>query len=210
MHKLKALMIASILTLPLGAFLTSPAPAATAGWRVGGTSLTGTAALASTASLEEPFLLDAGFEIECSGTTAQLVLPELRSSSNQVVIRAGELTKCKIPSEVACAIEGQKINIGSLLGEATLQGALTIKTTFKPEKGSAIFSWRIVGERCGVVGKDEIGGKLTTLAPTGQDERAAQLFQWSVTAASGELSPSVAAKGAVLLKLSSGQPWSFL
>jgi hypothetical protein len=178
---------------------------------VGGASLTGTKALASTAAMEEQFKLQAGtlFDIECSGSTLNAILPEI-GPSNRLALRAGELTQCRLSVEEACQIEGSRINIGSLLAEATLQGTLAIQATFKPEKDSGIFSWKIVGAECAADGKSEIGGKLTMLAPTGQDERTSQRFQWNVTSASEELQPNVAVVGAALFKLATGEPWSFL
>jgi hypothetical protein len=203
-----AAAIATVLILS-GAAAPRPAAATTAGWMVGGTLLSTTKALSTSAVGGSEFELEVGSIRMTCGGSMNLTLPEL-VAPNRIVFKGGTITDCNRTS--ICRPDEDKINIGSLLGETTLDGSLGARVVFKEEKGGArpIFSWKWVGESCVFSGNAEIGGQITALLSTGQTEKESQWLSWTTTAASEELKPATTVRGSELLKLASGQPWSFL
>jgi hypothetical protein len=209
-YKTSATVAALVVMLALSGFV-SAATAATAGWMVNGSLLTGTKALTTTAATDEEFALQVGslFTIECQDASIKPTLPEI-TAPNRLVLKGYEMTQCSLANEEgACHLGGSKVVVGSLLAEATLDGTLGVRAVFKPETGSALFSWEIVGVECIADGKDSLGGQATMLAPSGQDERTLQLLKWATT--TGEIKPEPTnVKGSELLRLASGEAWSFL
>jgi hypothetical protein len=206
-----ALIAASVLS----ALASSVASAATAGWMVNGTLLSGAAALASTATTDEPYLLawDDGNEIVCTGGTLNSVAPEIKSL-HKGATSSLEFNECKAISEV-CSLAGQPTTIGTvpLLIEATQAATLDAIVGFKPKTNTTFLTFKYEGPECAMEGIQDFTGRIAMLGPTGQDESTLQLLKSITVGVSGELkmgSFGVSLKGSALLKLASGEPWSFL
>jgi hypothetical protein len=99
-----------------------------------------------------------------------------------------------------------------ILTEATLDGTLAVKESIKPETGTEFVTISLEGELCALEGLQSVSGKASVLAPTGQDERTLQQYN-AINAAEGELKiggKTALIKGSSLIKLASGESWSFL
>jgi hypothetical protein len=219
MSKVKVIIAALFAVLALGALISSSASAATAGWLVNGTLLTGeqTAKLATTAAVDQNALLKfKELEIECKGTTLDATEPQIESLKNKAAVASLKFLGCSAVSG-GCELEGQPVTIGTtpLGAEATLEGALGLAAALKPKSGTIFATFKFAsGGTCSVAGeKLPVTGEAPAAAPTGQDERTLQLLSLNVTQASGKLKIGPAAGslvGSALLKLASSLPWSFM
>jgi hypothetical protein len=197
--------------LALSALASATASAVTAGWMVNGTLLTGSAALATTAAVDENGVLEGGgVKITCKGKTLNGAAPKIEAPSMGAASDL-EFTECK--AEEPCKITTSTIKTLPLLVEATLEGVLAVVATFKPQTGTIFTTLKFEGESCGLSGTTPIKGTAQVLAPTGQDERTLQLINATTSAASNTLflgSSPASLAGSALLQLASGQSWSFL
>jgi hypothetical protein len=210
MSKIRAVVWVFLVGFVVCAVASASATAATAGWMVNGTLLSGSAALATSAPSDETAVLNGGgLNIECSGPGDQ-TKPEIKSpnkGSAASVIFTGCMTKdanCSVPASIGTV---------PVLGEATLEGALAVQVKFKPETGTIFATLKFSGEICSVAGIKPVTGKVTASRPTGQDERTVQEMVVNTTEGAGELfiaSSAASLKGAALAKLQNGLPWSFL
>jgi hypothetical protein len=97
--------------------------------------------------------------------------------------------------------------------EATLEGVLAVVVTLNPKTKSIMATFAFEGSKCASAGVNAVTGTAKLLLPTGQDERTLQLVNSIATKASGELKVASSAaqlKGSILVRLASGEPWSFL
>jgi hypothetical protein len=96
------------------------------------------------------------------------------------------------------------------VGEATLEGATAATLTFSAKTKTTLATIGYVGESCALSGVQPVTGKFVMLAPMAQVEATSHLAK--ATSASSLKSGSSAAMLTVsaLLKLASGEPWSFL
>jgi prolyl oligopeptidase PreP (S9A serine peptidase family) len=212
MSKAKMIIPTLIAVVAFSALASASASAATAGWMVGGTLLSGSEALATTAAVDENGkLLASGITIECKGSTLNGVAPEIKSP-NTGSATSLIFTQCQSKTE-SCTITPEELKTVPLNVEATLEGALAVVATFTPKTKTTFATIEYKGEDCALEGLDAVTGKAKVLAPTGQDERTLQLINAITTEASGELkdgSSPATLTGSALLKLASGKPWSFL
>jgi len=214
MSKAKMIITTLIAVFALGALASASASAATAGWMVNGTLLSGSTPLATTAKVDQSGFLKssaANVELECSGTTLNGVAPEITSPSKG---SASSLifTSC-IALSPNCTIGSSEIKTVPLLAEVTLEGVLAVIATFKPETKSVFATFLFNGEKCAAEGLNAVTGTAKVLAPTGQDERTLQQINAIATEVSNELkvgSSAAELKGSALLKLASSLEWSFL
>ena len=191
--------------------LASSASAATAGWMVGGSLLTGSTPLATTAAVDQSAKLKtSNINIECLGSTLKGVAPEI-IAPNKGAAKSLEFTECK-PTEGKCTIESSTIGTVPILAEATLEAGEGVVAVFKPETGKAFTNLTFLGSTCALEGTQPVTGTQAILAPTGQTEHASQLIN-AVSLKEGELkvgAGNATLTGSALLKLSSGAAWSFL
>jgi hypothetical protein len=197
--------------LVLSALTSTLASAATAGWMVNGTMLTGSAAVATVAAVDQVGVLEGGgVTITCTGKTLNSITPEIKSPT-KAAANTVEFTGCKAAEP--CTLAAEKINTDPVLEEATLEGVLALIGTLKPEVGTVFTTIKFSGAECGLSGTTPIKGEVKVLEPTGQDERTLQLSNLITTAASGvlELGSSAASlSGSALFELAHGELWSFL
>jgi hypothetical protein len=220
MSKVKVIISAFIAVLALGALVSSTASAATPGWLVNGTLLTGEqkAALATTAAVDQNGVLKfKEITIECKGSTLDGIDPLIEAlNKNLGSAQSLQFLGC---AAIAgnCTLVGEPVTIGTLpvTTEPTLEGALGVATTFRPISGITFATLKFTEKsECAVSGeKLPVTGTAPATAPTGQDERTLQLLSVNVTSASGLLkvgSSAASLIGSALLKLASSLPWSFM
>jgi hypothetical protein len=123
-----------------------------------------------------------------------------------------EFTECKSLVE-NCSLSSSSISTVPILVEVTLESTKADVATFTPETKTVFATFAFVGEKCAIIGTQAVTGKAKVLAPTGREERTLQLIKSITTAVSGELkigSSGATLEGAALLRLASGETWSFL
>ena len=213
MRNAKLVLATCAAALALSAAVTTAASAATAGWMVNGTSLTGSAAFASTAAVENSMKLEVknSFTILCKGTVFKAAGAEL-VAPNKIKATSLEFTECQGTTE-QCRLEDEAIRTVPIVAEAVLEGSLAVRSTLKPQTKTVIATVDFVGEACAFKGVTPITGSVLVLSPTAQDERITQQSIVAATEASGEL--KVGGSGALAdvtgsTRLASGLPWSFL
>jgi hypothetical protein len=211
MCRVRRIVVVCVGVLALSVLASASALAATAGWMVNGTNLKGSAALATTAAVDEDgILVGAGFHIQCSGKTANSIAPEIKSPNTG---RASSLEYTECEGEEPCKINSPTIKIFPVTEEATLEGVLATVATFKPATGTVFATIKFEGTECGLAGETPFKGQFKVLAPFGQDEGTLGQVNSITTEASKELlvgGSAAGAKGSVLLQLAHGEPWSFL
>jgi hypothetical protein len=206
MFKVKLGIAAFTAMLVLGAAVSNAAFAATAGWMVKGAMLSGSKALATTAKTEGNIVLHStAFVITCSGENVNMTNPSISSPS--MGLAGLEFTKCE--GAPPCTISGTTIKTVPLLLEATLDGESAVKAVFTPETKVTFATVEFNGPTCSLLGVQPITGSQEILAAQGQSEMTLQLFQAVGTTLKVGAAPA-ALLGRFLLKLASGEPWSFL
>ena len=184
-----------------------------AGWSTGKV-LSGSKALATTAAVDETSrLVGGGFSLKCTGTILKGVAPEIISSSMGSATSLIFTTCASTTTNCELSPADKEISTVPLLSEVTLEGALGAKGTAVPKTGSIITTIKFEGEKCSGAGVKAITGSVISSAPTDQDERTLQLHSINTTASEGTLkfaSGAATLTGSVLLKLASGEPWSYL
>jgi hypothetical protein len=187
------------------------AMAATAGWMVNGTQLLGSAAVATTAKVTEPYNLSGGgLNIKCSSSVAQAVKPEIKAP-NKVSVSSGISSECTTMN-ANCTVPTSIATVPTI-AEITLDGALATVGVVKPQTGTIFSTIKFSGEACAVAGVKAMTGSFRTVTPTGQDERPIQLSESKTTEAEKTLFLSgvaVSASAAGLGTLASGLWWNFL
>jgi hypothetical protein len=199
-----------VMVFVLNALVSASASAATAGWMVNGALLSGSKALATTAKTDESFkLTGAGLTITCSGSTVSSLAPEISSPSMGTFL----LVFVECIAVPPCFLIVTGIRTVTILTETTLQGSQATVTTLKPKTGTTFSTFAVEGETCAAAGNVAVNGQAKILAPEGQIENTLQLQKAITTEASKELfigKTAASLSGSALLKLASGERWSFL
>jgi hypothetical protein len=210
MHKARTIAMVFGAALALGA--AGASSAAASGWMVGGTQLKSSAALAPTAAVtEDPQFSAAGITVTCSNIVSHSEgeTHETIETEEWIILIHTEWLECSASSE--CSLKSPTIGSVPLSGVPVTEGSLGFKTTLAPKTGSIFATVKFEGSNCAIAGLTPITGKETVIAPRGQME--ATLQEVKANNVEGELKVGSAAatlKGAALLKLASGKPWSFL
>ena len=208
MSKAKITFAAFAVVLAVSA-MTSNSASAAEGWLIKGTLLVGTAALATTAAVDEVGVLRwTATSISC---TALSVVNPLIASPNKGSVSSLVFEGCAAQSP--CSLPTGRIATLPILTEVTLDGSLALKGVFKPETGTTLATIKLEGAGCADTEKELVTGDLPWLAPTGQDERTWQLLSVNIGTAQelllvGHTPASLV--GSILLKLASSLPWSFM
>lgn len=211
MSRLKSVMWASLAVLVLGALVSASASAATAGWMVNGTQLSGSQPLATSFSVDKEFALSGGgLTVKCTGSVVEAAGPAISSpaagSASSIVF-----TGCK--ASAPCGLATASIATVPISTETTLEGASATVTTIKPSTGTILSTLSVTGEECAAAGNVVIDGRDKVLSPEGQDERTLQLINSITTEASKELlvgKSAASLSGSALLKLACAGTWSLL
>jgi hypothetical protein len=211
MSKAKLITTVCVGALALSAFASTTS--AMANWMVNGTNLNGTRALATTARVDEESLVKFGgnVAVRCHGETLNEVNIQIESATEMGASSKLEFTGCSANEN--CTVP-TTISTEPVLVDVTLDGPLAIWATFLPKTKTIFATIPLEGEKCALAGNVVIIGKAKMLVPTGQDERTLQLLVANVTEGSGELKTSLGLaaelKSSALLRLASGESWSFL
>jgi hypothetical protein len=178
MSQAKLVTITCIAALAFTAFASATATAATAGWMASGNLLTGSAAILETT---EPLSL---YEFVSTSTTIICSSLMLKNSSlaapNKLSVESMVFLLCA--AAFPCGIANSRITTTPLTGEATLEGNLAAKILVKPSTGTLLSTVEFVGSGCTLQGVQPITGRLSLLAPTGQDEKVVQQISLSADA----------------------------
>jgi len=213
MSRAKVIIAAFIAALAISAVGSAAASASTAGWMVNGTLLSGSKPLATTAAVMKTGVLTfSTVTVECTGETLNGIAPAIESS-NKGSATSLEFTACKTPTGSKCELVGTKVNTLPITVEATLSGTLGVRASFSPKTGTLFTTLLFKGASCAIAEEVQpVTGKANVLGPTGQDERASQeIVATALTAGELKVGSSAATlAGAALLRLASGESWSFL
>jgi hypothetical protein len=214
MSKAKIMMTVCVGVLALSAFASASASAVTAGFMVSGTMLNGTRALATTAAVDEPGELEAAkVKITCSGSVLNGASPKINSATNMGDAESLTFNGCSANEH--CTVPSS-ISTLPVLVDLTLDGTLAVKGKFLPHgPGANTHTFATIlfeGALCALEGVQPVTGSQAFLAPTGQDERTLQLIA-ATQDVGGELkvgSSAATLKGSILVRLASGEAFSFL
>lgn len=170
-----------------------------------------TAAVATTAAVDQTIVVKfSGISVTCTGNLNGVAL-QLEGPSKSSA-KSLAFTECTSSGE-KCTLGATRIGTLPVTAETTLEGALGLQSTLKPQTGTLLATIKFTGSECVIAGEDlPIKGTLHTSYPTGQDERTLQLVNLNATTESGELKVGTASgslTGSALLKLASSTPWSF-
>jgi hypothetical protein len=205
MSKIKA----GIAVLIVGGVLCGVvASSASARWFIEGEELSGSAALATTTTVDEPIKLTAaGVNIECKGLND--VKTEIKAPS-RLVASSLVFTKCE-SKEKNCTLSKTEIGTVPVLAEATQEEFPKAKVTFKPEKGSVFATFKYEGETCAAAGVQPVAGAVTFTMPTGQSEEVSQEILSDGSAGEIKIGSSTASlTGSASLTLASGKEWKWI
>lgn len=188
---------------------------ASASWMVGGTTLSGSAPLATTARVVENFKAGiSGVDVECTGSTYNGVEPQIESESSDSA-KSLEFTGCSAvsPCELGGQNKGGEIGTLPVIGAVTLGSGVTSAIKLKPKSGTLFATVAFTGASCPLSGKQSVTGEILAEDPTGQTEKKLQDFRAVTTQASGLLKVGGSAaslEGEAEAQLASGGEWSFL
>jgi hypothetical protein len=158
---------------------------ASAGWFIEGTALTGTAALSTTAAVDENALIKAaGVTITCKGTTLNSTAPQLEASGGMLSVSSLTFNECS--ANANCTVAS---SVGSvpILADLAEEAGFADKIVFLPKTKTVLATIKFEGGTCALLGVQPITGKATAKMPTGQIESASQQVEANVTEASAEL-----------------------
>jgi hypothetical protein len=195
------------------------ASSATATWLVGGSPLTGTAALATSAVVDEPTKLlvpDFGLVITCSGAALGLVGPRIEGTDKGFVSSLRFLACNVTQPPSGCALEetNQTIATLPLLALASKATGEEDRITLTPEtkRGFAEIAFNPFDE-CNMENPLLVAGSVKVGVPTGQLELLNQALVDLGSSENNSLEASAhkayLAGGRALLKLQSDRSWGF-
>lgn len=176
MYRLKCLIAMFGVSLAAIASIASQASAVTAGWVVNGTTLTGTAALATGILVDKTYELgvaEAGVTIVCQGKTANSVAPTINGATEMLNEASLELTECS--GQGLCSLATKSFRTTPSLYDLTLDGVLAAKGRILAISKD-LATLKFEGSECGIAGVQPLTGSSTFLLPEGQDERTLVLF----------------------------------
>lgn len=209
MSKAKSIIAICVGLLALTAFASSSASAAS--WKVNGALLSGSAALANTAAVDENGKLTfSEITVECNGSSLEGISPQIThpdsGSASSLVFSA-----CKTVAGSSCTLVGTKISTVPITALVSTVGTLEVSVVFKPKTKTTFATIEFTGASCSIANEVQpVTGQATVKGPTGQDERTLQQIVANTT--SGELkvgSSAAVLKGAALLQLASKLGWSY-
>ena len=212
MSRTRTILVALTATLAFSAVTSASASAAAPGWMVSGKNLEGSAALATTAATVKTYALSGGgFSIVCAGPFHLdgpfFVPPNFIVWIHIWLNCISTTTNCKLSSA------DSSIQTVPILSESTLEGTSGVRVTSSPKTGTLIATVKFEGETCSGAGVKAVTGKVISQLPAGQTEGIAHEFSVNTTATEGTLkfaSGAATLSGSALIKLASGEPWSYL
>jgi len=225
MPKTRVILAVLVAALTLGAVGPASASAEEStkmAWFVGGTKLANgaTAAIASTAAVDTPFVFTApglSLKIRCTNLStpkADIEGGEEESAKEQ----SDNFEDCSELSPSDCELESSTIKIGGGYYIYSLSYAFYIFKTvleryYPGLKGGALATITFGGSSCKLAGEKPVDGELTLNDPTLPSEEKLQAVEALNTYENNSLeidgSKFYVESGKALLKLTSGSKWSF-
>jgi hypothetical protein len=212
--------IAAILVV-VGALSAVAATSASAEWLVGGTTLVGSAALATQALVDEnsTFLVPAlGLSIVCSGHFLDGLRPQITAPDKAYAAGLTFLGCNTTVPATGCALPeaNQPINTTAVLALAALGPGESVRVKFAPETKTTFLTLSFSeANTCAFNGDEPVTGLFIAGAPTGQLELLAQALT-GLGSSEGNNSLQIAGDkafidgGRYLLRLASDSKWSFM
>jgi hypothetical protein len=206
---MKAVVAAVVVVVAVSAIGASAASAAS--WWVGGSELSGSAALASGTTAGGVEFGYSSVEVRCSGVElkgASIVGPS-GGSVEHLVFKGCVFTPgspCSVKG--SGAIESKPLSVAAALGGKSPEDTLVLK----PASGAVLAEFQVVGTSCQIAGSVHLTGKVTVVLSEGREELAEQEVLMRTTISSGELSwngTHIWLEGGVKVMLASGKAWSF-
>jgi hypothetical protein len=220
MPKVKITITILIATLALGA--TAAGSAAAESWFVGGTKLSGTAALSNTAGLDQALTLSLPVlkaKVRCTGpiaySTLFLTFGEFEIGFREVS-DGQSFSHCSGEPSPGCELEGQPttIEMNPQIATPVTAKSPEDRLTFRPttKKTLGVLKFKETNS-CALKSEVPINGSYTLALPTGQTESVTQASEGlgSVENKSLEVAGNEAfiEGGRSLIKLQSGSKWGF-
>jgi hypothetical protein len=217
MRTIKTIATALVAAGALNALITA---SASAGWFVGGTELKTSAAIATTAVVDEKikFLAPAVIDltIECAGSTLDSENGKIEGTDKSFASKLTFLACSTVKPATGCAIESQPVGISTnpILALAALKSGEEDKVTFTPETGKVFAEIAFSSaDTCAFNGLEGVKGAFTLGVPTGQLELESQALVGLGSLENNSLevanSKAYVVGGKSLLRLASGSKWSF-
>lgn len=199
------------------------AATASANWFVNGTELTTTAALSTTAKVDEstkllvPNLED--LTIECTSSILSGEAPLINGANGTGAAKSLKFETCnttKPATGCALATKNETIKTSAVSARAFLATtAPADRVLFSPQAGKIFTEVAFnEGNTCALAGLQPVKGAVTIGAPTGQTEELAQAITGLGSVENNSLEIGTGNKaylvgGSALLTLASGSKWSF-
>lgn len=217
MSRVKVVAATVFVVFVVSAAGSSAVSAATAGWLVNGTLLTGTQtqAGATTAFVDEKGVMEfSGITITCNASALTAIGSQLESP-NQTSATSIIFKGCTASGEDCTLSAAMSETIGTLpvTSEVTLDGLLALRGVGKPKTGTTLATLKLEGSLCAETAKLPVKGRAAWLAPTGAQDRTIHLLSLNITKAQEELEVGNAPasfKIRALDKLANALPWSFM
>ncbi|HUN77872.1 MAG TPA: hypothetical protein VMU32_03030 [Solirubrobacteraceae bacterium] len=205
-----AKLMAALCALVAGMAL-NVSSASAAGWMVGGSELSGSEAVATTAAAMENAKGEAsGVTVECAGATTNAVSPKLEAP-NKASASSIVFTGCESKT-AGCKTAKTEIGTVPVTVEATLEGATKVRAVGRPVTGKIFTTIKYEGAECALAGVKPVTGQVTATS-SADEEVLESLVLILITEASGELkegSSSAYLHIHVLVRLASGRAWNYL
>jgi len=195
---------------------------ASAEWLVGGTKLVGSAALATTALVDEPTKLLVptiqDLTIECTGEVLDGENPRIEAPDKGFASSLKFLACNTTKPASGCALEvvNQPITTLPILALVVLGKGEEDRVTFTPETKSTFATFKFSeSNTCAFNGEEAVKGSVTIGAPTGQLDLLTQAIVGLGSVENNSLEIGTANKafligGKALLKLANDATWSFM
>lgn len=199
----------ALLVFAASVLYMTTAGSASAGWFVEGSELTGSAALATTAAVDEAFKLEVpsvATTVKCSGSTLSSTSPEIVAPS-RIAMASITFSSCKTEGTGGCTLAAETISSLPLLAELTELTYPEDKAAFTPKTKKTFAAIHFEGGTCALAGIQPVTAatKLSATLPTGQEEKTLQQIKVKTTKGDLKLGLNEAElTGAALIKLGSG------
>jgi len=208
-------MVGLVAVMAFSAMVAGSASAAS--WKINGSALTGSAALATTAKVDATaslIITTANILVLCTGGSSGVLsgIKPLISSPNSGTAETLIFNGCTVMEPSTCTLSSEEITTEPLTAEVKTGPAPDDLVTFSPTKKD-FTEIDFIGAKCPLTGEKAVSGKVTIKAPTGQTESVTQAIEGLGTLENNSLfvgsDRSYIEGGSALLKLVSGSKWSF-
>jgi hypothetical protein len=181
-------------------------------WFVGGTKLTGSAALTVEARLSRliRWLAPGIVAIGCEGPL--LLLGAYIHNPALILARRLDFRNCFVLTPESCSIE-PTIETQELQGTVKTETSLENRVTYKPVVGKLFATISFQGTGCVIAGETAVDGEVTLGMLNGQTEETTHVFEGLGSRENNSLEIDKEAVylegGGALVSLASGSKWSF-